>query len=272
LPFAAVSCASLAYGYAYTVPCGTGQKVFLTRKRNILTLFIAFLLLTPCLTAQNTGYMGKRVLFNVGTSLSPAWKRPTFADNVPTKYLAFNYILSPSIEIITSKTGTAGAVYHFFNTKYNTPRQGFSMETVYWDSVDHSPAVEKLTVHGFGIFYKQYLPARGRAPIGPYFRMQFDGFFFQCPLSYEDRTTRVSDQLFALKVEFGNDFLLFDRLRLSTGFSLGLPFGGFKGSAYEGEFFEIFYSPYQPFNEYARARIAGAYWLGFTVSIGFLAF
>jgi len=106
--------------------------------------------------------------------------------------------------------------------------------------------------------------------MGPYFRFQFDGFFYQHYTSLE-HTATASDQLFAMKLEFGNDFLLFNRLRLSTGLSFGLPFGGFKGLGYDTEFLVMTISE-QPINEHARSRIFGAYWLGFTVNIGFLGF
>jgi len=258
---------------------------------------IVLLCSISCLTAQNTGYMGKRVIVNMGTEFSPAWKRPNFANNpnFHYKWYSFNYILSPGIEIIVHKRGTVGAVYHYLNTKYNTPMTkegglwvffmpdatGKISDSIYLDK----PFVDNLTAHGFGIFYKQYMKyADGRAPAGPYIKLQFDAFFFKCPDTYfNDRFNKLSDkglafvmvpdQLFAAKIEIGNDFLLFNRLRLSTGFSFGLPFGGFKGLYYDNELFDMLKtgSEHVPINEYARSRILGAYWLGFTVNIGFLA-
>ena len=247
------------------------------QKRSNLLLLSVLLLSISCLTAQNTGYMGKRVIFNVGAEFSPAWKRPVFENPIKPKWFSFNSILSPSIEIIAHKTGTAGVVYHFLKTKYNTPlkeKEEFR-EIIYLDSIyeDELPVRENLTAHGFGIFYKQYLFTDGRAPIGAYFRFQFDGFFFKSPSSYDNRTAMMNDKLFAMKIEFGNDFLLFNRLRLSTGLSLGSTFGGYKGLSYENTAFNFDIFPgHQQMNEYARSRIFGAYWIGFTVNIGFLAF
>ncbi|MCL2131267.1 MAG: hypothetical protein FWH36_02240 [Lentimicrobiaceae bacterium] len=245
------------------------------QKRNSLVIVIVFVLSASCLTAQNTGYMGKRVLFNMGAEFSPAWKRPVCDVNFKNKYLRFNCILSPSIEGIISQRGTVGVVYHYLSTKYNNP---LPEEESYWEDEDGygyygetKYEVRDLTAHGFGVFYKLNII---KAPIGPYLKFQFDGFFFKCP-TQEDRSVMMTDKLFGVKVEFGNDFLLFNRLRLSTGFSLGMPFGGFKALGHENEFFDIFndiigYNE-QPY-EYARSRILGAYWLGFTVNIGFLAF
>jgi len=242
---------------------------------------VGLLCLTADLIAQNTGYMGKRVIVNFGTEFSPAWKRPNFSNNpnFQCKWYSFNYILSPGIEIITHKTGTAGVVYHYLNTKYRTPPKNNPLndgDTIWIGLPYEEDIIEDLTAHGFGIFYKQYMRyADGRAPVGPYIRLQFDGFFFKCPASYQNRTITMNDKLFAMKIEIGNDFLLFDRLRLSTGFSFGLPFGGFKGLGLDNEWGDIFNwnaTGYEQINEYARSRIFGAYWLGFTVNVGFLAF
>ena len=43
------------------------------KKNRLLLICVIVLFGTSLLQAQNTGYMGKRVIFNVGTSFSPAW-------------------------------------------------------------------------------------------------------------------------------------------------------------------------------------------------------
>ena len=239
------------------------------QKRNSLIILVVFVLSISGLHAQNTGFMGKRVIVNMGAELSPAWKRPVSEKlTFDTKYLSFNAILSPGIEVIAHKSGTAGLVYHYLGTRYNTPsRNGFSMED------DLYNVVEPLTAHGLGIFYKQYMRfADGRAPMGSYFKLQFDGFFYKCPSSYGNRTLTMTDHLFAMKLEMGTDFLVFNRLRLSTGFALGFPFSGYKGLGYDNEFLEVGIYTDQEIYDYARSRIFGAYWIGFTVGVGFLAF
>jgi len=243
--------------------------------RRFLLVFIILLLSIPCLTAQNTGYMGKRVIFNMGAEFSPAWIRPVCDINFNNKYLRFNTILSPNVEVIVHKRGTAGVAYHYLKTKYNVPYTKDYYDTSYFGNdgmyivTSDGEFKANLIAHGFGVFYKQYMKfADGRSPVGPYIKLQFDGFFFKCPVSYSNRTTTINDQLFAMKVEIGNDFLLFDRLRLSTGFSLGVPFGGYKALGYDLDLWGYNEEPYK----YARSRIFGTYWLGFTVNIGFLAF
>ena len=248
----------------------------MARRRNNFLLFV-FLCFAWGLTAQNTGYMGKRVIVNMGAEFSPAWIRPVSEKlTFDSKYLSFNAILSPNIEIIAHKSGTAGAVYHYLNTRYNTPSEG-AFPTVSEDGYTTFEGtytiVEKLTSHGFGVFYKQYMRfADGRSPMGAYIKAQFDAFFFQCPSSYDNRTDMMSAQLFAMKIEIGNDFLLFNRLRLSTGFAFGVPFSGYKGLGYDNYLFDNGLYSDKEISDYAKSRIFGAYWLGFTVGIGFLAF
>jgi len=224
---------------------------------------------TSCLSAQNTGFMGKRFLFNMEVKFSPAWVLPNFSENpnFQGKWYSFDYTLSPNVEFILHKKGTLGLVYHYLGTRYRTQ----IMDTGYveddWWGNNVTYKIENLKAHGFGIFYKAYF-GEARAPAGLYFKTQFDGFFFKCP--NEERTGTMSDQLFGTKIEFGNDFLFFNRLHLSTGFSLGITFGGFVGdglfSHLAGGFGIV------PPNLDARSKILGTYWLGFTVGIGFLAF
>jgi hypothetical protein len=221
------------------------------RKRNNLWILVVFFLSMSALTAQNTGYMGKRVIVNMGAEFSPLFRTFYVLDDF--KYFKFNCILSPNIEVIATRRATAGVVYHYFNTVYNP----------YWDES------EDLTTHGFGVFYKFSIAGERRALIGTYLKAQLDGFFFKCP----EGASTASDNLFAVKIELGKDFLLLNRLHLSSGVSFGLPFGGYKALSYDNDFIGgIAGYGLEPINEYARSRIFGAYWFGFTVGIGFLAF
>jgi len=208
-----------------------------------IVVVVVFVLSISCLHAQNTGFMGKRVIINMGAEFSPVFRNSYVHDQF--KYFQFNCILSPNIEVITTKRATAGVVYHHFRTKYEP----------FWGES------EDLTTHGFGVFYKFSIANGKRALVGPYLKAQFDGFFFNCP-SYNDEITEMSDRLFAVKVELGKNFLLFNRLHLSSGVSFGVPFGGYKVITDAGK----------SVSDFAKTRILGAYWFGLTVNIGFLAF
>ena len=247
-------------------------------KINKLTVFLGLLLaLNTALQAQNSSFMGRRVLFNLTTNFSPAWGNPNFFNNSDhwEKYYAFNFDLSPNIELIAWKKGTVGANYHWFKTKFDYPfslsQNGFQV----LDNSVHIVAVENLNVHGFGVYYKQYIGKKARAPIGTYWRFQFDGFFYSAP------ALQVKSNLFAFKAEFGHDFLFFDRLRVSAGFSFGIPFCAWKqlGYNYSGKnFFMMLVDGMSDsfssatINDYINSRLFGHYYIGFVLSVGVLAF
>jgi hypothetical protein len=231
------------------------------------------------LYAQNSGFMGKRIVFNMGTAFSPAWLKPNFADNekYQCKWYSFNYTLSPNVEFITWKMGTVGLAYHYFNTKYHYGGEEIVYRENHTNNNDivynYIGGIEDLKSHGFGIFYKQYMGQKAYAPMGSYFKLQFDGFFYKRINTYSDKTL-VNDRLFAFKIEFGQDYLFFNILRLSTGVSLGVPFGGFKTMFFTYEKSENYYYSLNihPMEEYVKGRILSHYWLGFTVSIGVIPF
>jgi len=237
-------------------------------KKNRLLLICTIVLFGISMSqAQNTGYMGKRVIFNMGTSFSPAWINPSLLhddSDARPPWHAFNYTLSPNIEIIAWRLGTVGASYHFFKTKYFYYKET-DYSTIWLDSIYDTERLADLTVHGFGVFYKQYLGSRSRAPMGTFLKLQVDGFFFKHPHSDDAPTIMDKSNLFACKIEFGHDFLFFNRLRFSTGMSLGSTFGGYK------TLIDTYFEQYSV-EQYAKGRILGHYWLGFTVNVGFLAF
>ncbi|MDR0368182.1 MAG: hypothetical protein LBH82_03455 [Bacteroidales bacterium] len=231
-------------------------------------LLLGLWLLCAILSSQAQGYMGKRFIFNMGASLSPAWIQPTaifgeYENSAP--WYAFNYTLSPNVECIVWKLGTAGICYHFFKTKYYA-YYVYRSENSFLD-FDVKEKIEDLNVQGLGIYYKQYFSSRSRAPMGTFLKFQIDDFFFKYPDgdNYQSLSTGT---LLALKFEYGHDFLFFNRLRFSTGLSLGTTFGGYK----ELFFPELFFKTEASVLGDAKARILGHYWLGFTVGIGFLAF
>ena len=234
------------------------------KKQGLILLCIIVLFGTSLLQAQ--GFMGKRVIFNMGASLSPAWLNPSALNENPDRIMwhAFNYTLSPNIEVIAWKLGTVGASYHFFKTKYIYYEE---TDIISLDPISDFGALADLTSHGLGLYYKQYFSsrARARAPMGTFIKFQLDGFFFKHPHSFEKHTTTDNSNLWGCKIEFGHDFLFFNRLRFSTGISLGSTFGGYKP-------FSIVFLGDASAEDYAKNRILGHYWLGFTVSIGFLAF
>ncbi|MDR1879277.1 MAG: hypothetical protein LBQ64_06920 [Bacteroidales bacterium] len=261
--------------------------------KNKQLLIIALLVLFSFSAArsQNSGaFMGRRVLFTFSTSLSPAWKKANFFDNSKHwgKYYAFNYCLSPEIEVIAWKKGTAGVVYHHFKTKveYNyfvnigpvttTTTDGIAtMTTTTPDYLSEETEVNKLRVNGFGIFYKQYVGGKSRAPLGSYCKLQFDGFFYASQM-YVPVEYSVKGKLFATKFEFGHDFLFFDRLKISTAFSFGLAyyrwFTDMPFVIYDGTVTLPDENMIRDIQQSIHDRIFSHYYLGFIMSVGLLSF
>jgi hypothetical protein len=242
----------------------------------VLGLFLVF---NSGLQAQNGSFMGRRVLFNLTTNFSPAWGNPNFFENSDHwgKYYAFNFDLSPGIELIAWKKGTVGVNYHWFKTKFDYPKNQSQNE---WDDLlpflSNNAIEANLNVHGFGIYYKQYIGKKARAPIGTYWRFQLDGFFYSTP------ALQGIGNLFAFKAEFGRDFLFFDRLRVSAGFSLGIPFCAWKELNYNysgnnpflllARISGSYYDNSATMGDYVNARLFGHYYIGFVLSVGVLAF
>ncbi|MDR1878221.1 MAG: hypothetical protein LBQ64_01500 [Bacteroidales bacterium] len=259
--------------------------------KNKQLLIIALLVLFSFSVArsQNSGaFMGRRVLFTFSTSLSPAWKKANFFDNSKHwgKYYAFNYCLSPEIEVIAWKKGTAGVAYHHFKTKVEydyvvdnglvttTTTDGPVSTTITTTDIFGQSDVSKLTVNGFGIFYKQYVGGKSRAPLGSYCKLQFDGFFYASQM-YVPVEYSVKGKLFATKFEFGHDFLFFDRLKISTAFSLGVAYYKWLGDTfiyYNGGTNTPDESMKRAIQQNIRDRIFSHYYLGFIMSVGLLSF
>lgn len=265
-------------------------------KKILLSLF-AILFLFVAVKAQNTGYMGRYVLFNAEVSLSPSWLHPNplsnalqerFPDNKNVqRYLGLNYFVSPNIEAIVWKKGTVGVGYNFYKSPFDgsSPRwveyqdhQGY----YYSEDLFEYDFTGTITAHGFNVFYKQYL-GNTRAPMGTFLKVVFDGFFYNLDhhdargntvhpdvaVAYPDMAVN-SGSMFGLKLEFGRDYFLFKFLRLSTSLSVGTTFGGFKSIP---SFDNRYDDPYgHTPNSFARTRILSAYWFGLKVGVGVLTF
>ncbi|HOF16614.1 MAG TPA: hypothetical protein PLF32_06570 [Bacteroidales bacterium] len=235
----------------------------LKRRSKTCLLWVVLLLTTSqILSAQNTGYMGKHFIFNMGVTFSPAWRQPNFAENPKfhNKWYSFNYTLSPNLEAIVWKWGTVGLSYHYFETKY--AHKHYVLDDRYF-VVETIEIGLPIKSHGFGVFYKQYMNDNsGYAPMGLYSKFQVDGFFYK---AYGMGGAFFRDNNFGFKYELGDDFLFFNTMRVSIGFSMG---GMFKGISLLGNYF--FGSREQTVE--VNRRIWSHYWVGFNLNVGLLAF
>ncbi|MDR1758407.1 MAG: hypothetical protein LBR51_05575 [Bacteroidales bacterium] len=248
----------------------------------VLLLFVSILFLSanPACAQGNGSFTGKRVLFNLSATFSPAWFNPNFFNNSKhwEKYYAFNYMLTPSMEVIAWRYGTIGTHYHWFETKCNY----FVNLLEWWNTYSE---VAPMTVHGVGCFYKQYFGENSRAPLGWYAKIQGDILFARANIwqpdiieqetysgtyftysETEGQTVDVQKIVGSLAFEIGYDFLFFDRLRINTAFFAGLPLCKWKLSEHEGSSQSLTYE------ESVARRLIMHYALGMKMSIGFLAF
>jgi len=260
------------------------------RKKNMKKIIIAIIITTSLATAnaQMYNFLGNHVILNMEGYFSPAWINPNpvssgwDVDDAVKRYLGLNYFLTPNIELMVWKKGTVGVGYNY----YNSPFKGTDIRAVinnsYWNE-----GYGNVTAHGFNVFYKQYIGDRF-APLGHYLKFIFDGFFYQykmdvspsqvhpngVPYSEIPAILENKGSLFGLKVEYGYDFIVLNRLKLTLGAGIGTTFGGYKVMAAKIKDKMSYYS--EPlelhFDDYARARILGAYWAGVKLGIGFIAF
>lgn len=182
----------------------------------ILILFISIPLFNQ-VHAQKVGYQGKRFLVNFDTKIDLEFEElDMFELNLIPKFF-FTY--SPNVEFILFKNATVGIAANYF-------RDSLSLT---FNNQDYNDL--PFTVMGAGIFYKQYLNKKNdfyQAPFGLYFNLRLDylKYTLQFPnFSYEDF-------VIGGRFEFGVDYLVWDRLRLSWGISVGITTGFFEKYIY----------------------------------------
>lgn len=263
-------------------------------KKTILIFLIAAVSCTA--SAQMYNYMGNHVVLNMEGYFSPAWLNPNPVSsgwNISEhakRYLGMNYFLSPSVELIAWKKGTVGAGYNYFNSPFKGSDDRLRKGTIYdYDYVDWRSAELRgnVTAHGFNVYYKHYF-GDGFAPLGHHLKFTFDGFFYHYKMDtagvYLGILTTTQEpfeeiienrgSIFGLKVEYGYDFVVFDRLKLTLGASLGTTFGGYKVAftKMKNDISIYYEEPELHYDHYARSRILGAYWFGVKLGVGVIPF
>ncbi len=303
--------------------------------KKIFLLFVVMLSVSMTF-GQYYGLLGKRVIFNIEGTTSPAYVNPNFiCQELDARgkdklgLLSLNFFATPSIEIPLWEQGTIGVGYNFFTS----PFEGYQ-DNLYYRDNPTEPNVYSytrsfdghVTAHGFNLYYKQYL-GNSKAPVGHYLKINLDCFFpkyvmdgtytyakdGEGNLLRDSLTGKLIKQihgaipdyltdsippnqhllyywpdgefdpenpyalssvrskrsvLLGLKVEYGYDFWPTNFMKLSLGVSLGSTFGGYKGIIKDNDFS----GGSRTFQNYAHARILGAYWIQFKLGIGFMPF
>ena len=192
--------------------------------KKIISLLLLTVALHAQVNAQGYNFMGKHILFNANVTVSPSWLNPNpMTPHLATlstkaqRYLGINYWVAPSIEAIVWEKGSVGAGYNF----YKSPFKGKLAVLVdspygnYYSYYNYYDFTGMITAHGFNVFYKQYV-GHTVAPLGQYFKFNFDGFFYNYSEIVPNIAQEGKDMLFGFKVEYGYDFLVLDRL-VQTG-------------------------------------------------------
>lgn len=259
---------------------------------------ILFLVITASIATSNAqmyNYLGNHVIFNMEGYFSPAWLNPNPVSSswdIPEaaqRYLGLNYFLNPNVELMVWEKGTVGVGYNYYNTPFKGSdcrlRKGVaSYGTIDWTTAELQGNV---IAHGFNVYYKNYLGHRF-APLGHYIKVVFDGFFYHYKMDTEgiqmgilttttdpyEEIIENKGNIFGLKFEYGYDFIVLNRLKLTLGASLGTTFGGYKVMAAKiKDDFAVYHEESGlRYDNYARSRILGAYWFGVKLGIGFIAF
>lgn len=223
-------------------------------KKYILVFFI--MLLWGGAVAQNSGFMGRRVLVGVEGSFNIAsfW-RQAFTSSPLSEYKSIAQAL-PHVEVITHNKGVVGLFYGY-DPRSSTGLSSQNEVSTYQISSD---------IHRLDLYYKQYV-GHTRAPLGSFVRFRYTNYIYNYQVDPSIRFTdgtqsKGTNYLGALHVEFGYDYFLANLVQLSWQVSVGSAFGGYKA------FFDDDLAP----NNYVNRDLLWDSFIGMSLGISFLAF
>jgi hypothetical protein len=255
------------------------------KKINKILIIILMIFATTSAFSQKVGYMGKRFVINADVNTSTAWFRQNYWGH--KGFLHHNFIFAPSIEFIATNRIAIGVAYLNTEGRFHIQVEKNDTEGDRYDTEDNT-----FMAHGGGIYGKFYL-GDGNAPMGMYIKGELDWFFYNYDIKPVPQAVdyvngvQGKSNLGGLKVEFGRDFLFFNRLRITTAISFGIPFGGYKTAkiAWGSKF--IPYITYNnkyagsslaaslmgaPEQSFVNTQIMSQYLIGVKIGIGLLAF
>lgn len=272
--------------------CGRLEKKKITVMKKAITLIIITVSLATT-NAQMYNFLGNHVILNMEGYFSPAWINPNPVSSnwdigePAQRYLGLNYFLSPNIELMVWEKGTVGVGYNYYNSPFKGSDIRLRKLSQYYGYDDwvESELYGNIVAHGFNVYYKQYVGNRF-APLGHYIKFVFDGYFYHYKMDTEgillvnttqdpyEEIIENKGSLFGAKFEYGYDFILMNRLKLTLGASIGTTFGGYKVpfKTMKKEF-DIYGGGIDAhYDDFARTRILSAYCFGLKIGIGFIPF
>ncbi len=237
--------------------------------KKVIFIFCCISVILLNATAQNKqpniGYMGHRVMINAELVMTPSFKLvPNFNGN--KTYWAFNYMLTPGIEVIVHKKGTIGAQFNYFQTQFEAKNSVFFKDDEFemYEDGYKKPNYD-MQVLGVGLYYKIYLGREAAVPFGRYLSIHADYMHYTHDTITDYINLSTGGNSVGLKVEYGRDFLFFDRLKINLGAGIGY---AFTIPQIDGE------SPKYGLTATngAKSRILINYIFGVKIGIGILAF
>lgn len=224
--------------------------------KKIVLIIIYLSFFCSSVSAQNVGHLGKRFLFNWDVTFSPSYKHPDFKGYFG--YLKYNYRMTPSVEFILSKKISVGALVSYTTTMFSPTIEIFN------HSVLHTP----VDVRGYGLFFKDYFSTSkdNHAPYGSYFMVSATRLNYH----YRGIVGEGTGVNYAFQLEIGYNYLLFNRLRLTWGASIGATTSWYY-FGFDGDFIPNL-KKLKTINDFAENRIFATYMFGTKIGIGILAF
>jgi hypothetical protein len=183
----------------------------------IMKKILLFCLMVVAATAsygQYYGLLGKRVIFNLEGTTSPAYFHKNliteaierrYGDDKTAGMLSLNFFATPSVEVAVWKKGTVGVGYNFFTSPFEGMQHNLysrSSATGQYVYEDYGTFDGHVTAHGINLFYKQYV-GNTDAPIGHYLKFNLDCFFSKYEMDGSPVCVRDADDNLVLDPETG---------------------------------------------------------------------
>ena len=160
----------------------------------IMKKILLFCLMVVAATAsygQYYGLLGKRVIFNLEGTTSPAYFHKNliteaierrYGDDKTAGMLSLNFFATPSVEVAVWKKGTVGVGYNFFTSPFEGMQHDLygghyePVENTFNVYPNYGTFDGHVTAHGLSLYYKQYV-GNTDAPLGHYLKFNFDILF-----------------------------------------------------------------------------------------------
>lgn len=213
--------------------------------------FITFLITLSINTAvsQTKGFMGKRFLIQTDLYMS---RNKEYSFNTWSIFIP-RAIFTPGVEYVIGKKQSVGLSLNLFRYGFNPSS---SIEYMYQDTLP-----KKLNMNGIGasLYFKKYIFKNSHAPYGSFIKFQLDVNKIGIDAIHFGQ---LSDIIYGIKFEFGYDYMIGDRIRVSWGTYIG----------FTNELFRIFNTQRVNILMTAERKFYKDFLIGTKISIGYLTF